>query len=193
MTVAFSESDISKIKVGQPATVTLDALTGVELAAHVSAISTLGTTSSSVVSYDATLTLDQHDSRVKPGMSASAAVVTGQASGVTLPSSAITGSAAVSTVNQLRNGKTVPTRVVVGLKGDSRTQIVSGLSAGAQVVVTTSLPSLSSAASSSGGTSGTLGGGGAARRFGGGGGGFGAGGFGGAGGVAGRAGGGAGG
>jgi hypothetical protein len=192
MTVAFSESDISKLKVGQPATVTLDALTGVELAAHVSAISTLGTTSSSVVSYDATLTLNQHDSRVKPGMSASAAVVTGQASGVTLPSSAITGSGAVSTVNELRNGKTVPTRVVVGLKGDSRTQIVSGLSAGAQVVVTTSLPSLSSSASSTAGTSGTLGGGAAARRFGGGG--FGAGGFGGAGGAgggfAGRAGGG---
>jgi macrolide-specific efflux system membrane fusion protein len=101
---------------------------------------------------------------------------------VTLPSSAITGSGAVSTVNELRNGKSVPTRVVVGLKGDSRTQIVSGLSAGAQVVVTTSLPSLSSTAGSSGGTSGTLGGGATGRRFGGGGFGGGAGGFGGAGG-----------
>lgn len=179
MTVAFSESDISKIKVGQPATVTLEALTGVKLSAHVSAISTLGTTSSSVVSYDATLTLDQHDSRVKPGMSASAAVITGQASGVTLPSSAINGSGSVSTVNELRNGKSVPTRVVVGLKGDSRTLIVSGLSAGAQVVVTTSLPSLSSSSSSSSssgtsGTSGTLGGATSRRP---GGGGFGAGGF----------------
>ena len=35
MTVAFSESDISKVQVGQPATITMDALTGVELAAHV--------------------------------------------------------------------------------------------------------------------------------------------------------------
>ena len=42
MTVAFSESDISKIKVGQPANVTLEALSGVELAAHVSAISRSG-------------------------------------------------------------------------------------------------------------------------------------------------------
>ena len=81
MTVAFSESDISKVHVGQPATVTLDALAGVELAAHVSSISLVGTTSSSVVSYDATLTLDQNDSRVKPGMSASASVITGQARG----------------------------------------------------------------------------------------------------------------
>ncbi len=61
MTVAFSESDISSVHVGQPATVTLDALAGVELAAHVSSISLVGTTSSSVVSYDATLTLDQND------------------------------------------------------------------------------------------------------------------------------------
>ena len=46
MTVAFSESDISKIAVGQPATVSLDALAGVELAAHVTQISTVGLTSS---------------------------------------------------------------------------------------------------------------------------------------------------
>ena len=85
MTVAFSESDISKVKVGQPATITMDALSGVELASHVSAISTVGTTSSGVVSYDATLTLDQTDSRVKPGMSASASVIVGQAQGVTVP------------------------------------------------------------------------------------------------------------
>jgi multidrug efflux pump subunit AcrA (membrane-fusion protein) len=155
MTVAFSESDISKIRAGQAATVTLEALTGVELAAHVSSVSTLATTSSSVVSYDATLTLDQRDSRVKPGMSASAAVVTGQAQGVTLPNSAVTGTGSLTTVDLLHNGKTSSTRVVVGLRGDSRTQIVSGLSAGDQVVVTTTLPSLSS--SSSTGSSGTLG------------------------------------
>jgi membrane fusion protein, macrolide-specific efflux system len=187
MTVAFSESDIGKVKVGQPANVTLDALSGVELAAHVTSISTLGTTSSSVVSYDATLTLNQHDSRVKPGMSASAAVITGQASGVNLPNSAVTGTGSASRVNVMRNGKQVSTPIVVGLVGDSRTQIVSGLSAGQQVVVTTTLPSLSSSSAGSSSSGGTLGGatgaggfggagglgGGAARRLlGGGGGGF---------------------
>ncbi len=185
MTVAFSESDISKIKVGQPATVTLDALTGAQLGGRVTSISTLGTSSSSVVSYDATLTLDQHDSRVKPGMSASAAVITGQASGVNLPTSAVTGtSGSVSHVNVLKNGRPVSTAVVVGLVGDSRVQIVSGLRSGQQVVVTETLPSLSSSSASSG-SSGTLGGtsrlgggagfGGVGRLLGGGG--FGGGGF----------------
>jgi hypothetical protein len=164
MTVAFSESDISKVAVGQPATVTLDALAGVELAAHVSAISLVGTTSSSVVSYNATLTLDQNDSRVKPGMSASASVIVGQASGVTVPNAAVTGSGSLATVDMLKNGKTVSQQVVVGLRGDSRTQIISGLNAGDQVVITIALPSLGSTSTTGSGTgalgSGRLGGGG---------------------------------
>jgi macrolide-specific efflux system membrane fusion protein len=157
MTVAFSESDISKVQVGQPATVTLDALAGVQLAAHVSSISPVGTTSSSVVSYDSTLTLDQNDSRVKPGMSASAAVTVGQAEGVNLPNQAVSGTGSLATVNVLRDGKTAPQQVVVGLRGDTRTQIISGLNAGDQVVITIALPSLSSTSNTGG--AGTLGGG----------------------------------
>jgi multidrug efflux pump subunit AcrA (membrane-fusion protein) len=147
MTVAFSESDISKVKVGQPATVTLDALTGVELGAHVSAISTVGTTSSSVVSYNATLTLDQTDSRVKPGMSASASVVVAQAQGVNVPNSAVSGTGSIATVTLVRNGKQTQQQVAVGLRGDNRTQIVSGLNAGDQLAVTTTLPPLTSGTS----------------------------------------------
>jgi membrane fusion protein, macrolide-specific efflux system len=152
MTVAFSESDISKVHVGQPATVTLDALPGVELAAHVSSISLVGTTSSSVVSYDSTLTLDQNDSRVKPGMSASASVIVAQAHGVTVPNQALSGSGSLATVNLMKNGKTVSQQVVVGLRGDTRTQIISGLKAGDQVVITIALPSLSSTSTTGSGT-----------------------------------------
>jgi multidrug efflux pump subunit AcrA (membrane-fusion protein) len=159
MTVAFSESDISKVKVGQSATVTLDALTGVELGAHVTAISTVGTTSSSVVSYSATLTLDQTDSRVKPGMSASASVIVSQAQGVTVPNSAVTGTGSVATVTLVSNGKKTQQQVAVGLRGNNRTQIVSGLKAGDQLAVTTTLPALTSATSTTAtGGSGTLGG-----------------------------------
>jgi membrane fusion protein, macrolide-specific efflux system len=179
MTVALSESDISTVKVGQPATVTIDAISGLELGAHVSSISTVGTSSSGVVSYDATLTLDQTDSRVRPGMSASASVIVGEAQGVTVPNQAVTGAGTLGTVNVLRNGKTVPEQVIVGLRGDSRTQVVHGLSAGQQLVITIALPSVGSSTGASG-ASGTLGGG----RFGGGfGGGLGAARFGGGGGI----------
>ncbi len=158
MTVALSESSISQVHVGQPATITMDALTGVELASHVTAISTVGTTSSGVVSYNATLTPDQSDPRIKPGMSASASVVVGQAQGVTVPNQAITGTSSLGTVQVLKNGKTTAQQVIVGLRGDSRTQIISGLSAGQQVVITIALPSLGSSTSTSSGSSGTLGG-----------------------------------
>ncbi len=184
VTVPFDESDISKLKVGQPATVTFDALTGVELGAKVSSISTLGTTSDDVVSYDATLTLTQRNAQVKPGMTASAAVIYRQASGVTLPNSAVPGTSNLATVNVTAGGKTTATQVIVGVRGDSRTQIVKGLSAGQQVVVTETLPSTKTASSSSS-SSGTLGatssGFGGAVGGGFGGGGFGGGGFGGAG------------
>jgi membrane fusion protein, macrolide-specific efflux system len=190
MTVAFSESDINKVKLGQTATVTPDALSGVELGAHVTAISPVGTTSNGVVSYDATLTLDQTDSAVKAGMSAAAAVIVSQAQGVNVPNAALSGTGSLATVTVLQNGKQTQQQVAVGLRGDNRTQIISGLSAGEQVVIKTILPPLgSSTTSTTGGSTGTLGGTGArppgfgAGGGGGGGGGFGGGGFGGGGGA----------
>jgi multidrug efflux pump subunit AcrA (membrane-fusion protein) len=170
MTVAFSESDITSVKVGQTATVSIDALSGVELGAHVTSISPVGTTSSNVVSYDATLTLDQNNTKVRPGMSATATVITAQAQGVTVPNQAVTGSGSVGTVDVMKSGKTVTQQVVVGLRGSSRSQIISGLTSGEQLQVTETLPALgtTSTTSSSTSSSGTLGGGG----FGGGGGGL---------------------
>jgi multidrug efflux pump subunit AcrA (membrane-fusion protein) len=181
MSVSLSESDISDVKVGQAATVSIDALTGVELAAQVSSISPMGTNSDGVVSYDVILTLTQSNPQVKPGMSASASIVTAQASGVTLPNAAVSGTGSLTTVQLLSGGKTTSHEVVVGLRGDSHTQIISGLSAGQTVMVRETLPALGTSAGTSGtSSSGTLGGGGVAgggglgRLFGGG---FGGGGF----------------
>ena len=177
MTVSFSESDVNKLKVGQAATVTPDALSGVQLGAHVTSISPVGTTSNNVVSYQATLTLDQNDSSVKPGMSASASVITGRAQGVNVPTAAVTGAGSLGTVTVVRNGKQTTQQVVVGLRGNSRAQIVSGLSTGDQVVIKTVLPPVTPATTGTTSSSGTLGGTGARPGgFGGGGGAFGGGG-----------------
>jgi macrolide-specific efflux system membrane fusion protein len=180
MTVALSESDVSKVKPGQTATVTLNALTGVELAAHVSAISTVGTASSGVVSYDTTLTLDQKNPQVKPGMSASGSIIVAQAHGVNVPNSAVAGTGSVATVTLVSNGHKTQRQVAIGLRGSSRTQIVAGLSAGQQLAVTTILPPLTSGTTTSSTGSGTLGGTSVRPGFGGGGFPGGGGGFGGA-------------
>jgi macrolide-specific efflux system membrane fusion protein len=70
----------------------------------------------------------------------------------------VTGTGSLGTVTLDKNGKDVTQQVVVGLRGDSRTQIISGVSAGDQLVITIVLPSLSSTSTSGSSGSGTLGG-----------------------------------
>jgi len=161
--VPFTESDIGKVKAGQSATVTVDALSNLELAAHVTNVSLLATTSGSVTSYDVTLTLDQNDSQLKPGMSATAQVVVSQAEGaISVPSTAISRTGGESTVTIVKNGKDVVTPVVTGVVGDSSTQILSGVQVGQQLVITTRTnlgsTTTGTAATGLGGAAGGLGG-----------------------------------
>ncbi len=173
LVVALSESEIGNVKVGQIATVTVEALEGRKLAAHVSEVATLSTSSSGVVSYDVTFQLDQMEPGLKPGMSATAEVVVKQAEGVNVPTTAIS----ADSVTVVRGGKDVRQRVVTGLAGNTSTIILSGLKAGETVVLpaatsTSSSTSLTSRLSRLAGGSGGLGGGaGGGGGFGGGGGG----------------------
>jgi macrolide-specific efflux system membrane fusion protein len=173
----FSETDAAKLRVGQAATVTVDALPGQQLAAHVIAIDTNATVASSVVTYNVTFAIDNTTSRLKPGMSATVSVVTAEEDNVVhVPTSAVSGSGSNATVTVLRAGKQVSVPVVAGITGDSSTAIISGLASGSTVV----LPSVSIQSTSSGtaSTGGTGGGGARTGRVGGG---FGGGGLGGGG------------
>jgi multidrug efflux pump subunit AcrA (membrane-fusion protein) len=127
----LSESEIGDVKDGQMATVSVEALQGRKLAAHVSEVALLSTTNSGVVSYDVTFHLDQMESGLRPGMSATAEVVVKQEEGVNVPTSAISGGA----VTVIDNGKYVRRRVVTGLAGNSSTIILSGLNAGERVAL----------------------------------------------------------
>jgi multidrug efflux pump subunit AcrA (membrane-fusion protein) len=167
LVVALSESEISHVKVGQIATVTVEALEGRKLAAHVSEVAILSTSSSGVVSYDVTFQLDQMESGLKPGMSATAEVVVKQAEGVNVPTSAIS----ADSVTVVRGGKDVRQRVVTGLAGNSSTIILSGLKAGETVVLPEASSTSSSAASLTSRLGSRLGGGGLGGGGGGGGGG----------------------
>jgi multidrug efflux pump subunit AcrA (membrane-fusion protein) len=139
--VPLSESEIAHVHVGQPATITVEALEGLKLAAHVVSVSTLSTNNGGVVSYDVTFQLDQTGSGLKPGMSASAEVVVKQEEGVNVPTSAIS----AGSVTVVQNGKQTRRRVVTGLQGNSSTIILGGLRAGEQIA----LPLTSSSSSTS--------------------------------------------
>jgi multidrug efflux pump subunit AcrA (membrane-fusion protein) len=179
VTAAFAESDVAKLAIAQPATVTISALGSAELAAHVAAIDPIASSSSSVVQYTVTFALDRANKQLKPGMTATVAVTTAEKDNVLqVPSAAVTGSGRTARVTVQKNGVSQTVPVVAGLVGDSSTEIVSGLTAGETYVISTTVARQTGAAT---GTTTTP-----ATRAGGGLGGLGGGGFGGGGGFTGR-------
>ena len=149
MEVSFSESDIGKIKVGQPATVAVSSMEGTELAGRVIKVDVLPSegSSSGVVEYPATITLTQSAKGVRAGMSASAEVVVEQVgNALSVTSEAISSGPGGGSVTVLEDGKEVQRSVTTGLKGDETTQVLSGLKAGETVV----LPEITAAAGAEG-------------------------------------------
>lgn len=171
LVAGFAETDTAKLRVGQAATVTVDALPTTELAAHIIAIDGTATSSSGVVTYNVVFALDRTEPGLKSGMTANVDVVVGEADNVVnVPTAAVTGSGQNASVTVLRAGKQVRVPVVAGLQGDSSTAILSGLTAGQQVVLPQVVISSSSSSANTGGGGvnfGGLGGGARARFFGG--------------------------
>jgi multidrug efflux pump subunit AcrA (membrane-fusion protein) len=173
VTANVAETDVASVQTGQPATVTLNALTGKSFAAQVALISPTSTVVSNVVEYAVTLTItDQVPATVRPGQSAAISIVTGEASNALhVPSSAITqigGRSIVTIVGA--DGKRTVTPVTTGLVGTTDTQILSGLTQGEQVLVTLSGLTTSTTGRGFGGLGGGagLGGGGLGTGLGGG-------------------------
>lgn len=168
----FTEADVGRIKVGQAATVSFDALPGVTAAGKVTVVDPQPQTNNNVVQYAVTISLTDVPSTVRLGQTATAQVAVGKADDVlTVASSAVTTAGGQTTVTVLENGRQVVKRVEVGLKGDTTTEIKSGLQEGDQVV-----RPQASTTGEGGGIQFPGGGGGFGRGFGGGGGGGGGGG-----------------
>ncbi|RJQ84076.1 efflux RND transporter periplasmic adaptor subunit [Amycolatopsis panacis] len=162
---SIAEIDVSKVKAGQQSTVTLNALPDKPIQASVSKVDLTPTTSGSVVSYGAQLTLTNPPSGLRPGQSASVVVTVAEADNVlSVPAAAVQTTGTTSTVTVQQNGNTVPRQVEIGVRGEATVEIKSGLSEGDSVVMTAASPSATSG--TSGQRSGGLGG------FGGGQGGF---------------------
>lgn len=187
-TISLNEVDIAKIKMGQKATLTFDAIDGLTLTGEVVEIDSVGTVSQGVVSYNIQISLDIDDARVKPGMSVSATVITDSAQDViVVPSSAIKTQNGISYVQTFSSplapvatgaqgspSTVLPaqTEVVTGLVGDTDTEITSGLKEGdiivtktiANAIVATTKSTTPSILNAVGGGGNRGGGGGAAFR-----------------------------
>jgi|GEM_PF-890060 multidrug efflux pump subunit AcrA (membrane-fusion protein) len=173
VTVAITEVDIPNIKVNAPATLTFDSLPNKTFAGHVINMDTIGTTTSDVTTYNAEVQLEDIDSAMRPGMSASASIITNRKDHVLLvPVGAVkTSSNGQATVTVMKNGIATPTDVTTGLSNDLETEIVSGLNYGDVITLGTTTTSGTSGSNSSsslfGGNNRGGGGAGAIRAFGG--------------------------
>ena len=87
--ITVNEVDASKIKVGQKATLTFDALPNISIAGTVASVNSVGTVSQGVVSYSVVIGFDTQNTSVMPGMSMTADIITGTETGLVVPSSAV--------------------------------------------------------------------------------------------------------
>jgi HlyD family secretion protein len=135
--VPFEESDAAKVAPNQKVNVTFDAIPDLTRAGTVVSVAPAGSNISSVINYYVTIVLNETDPRLKDGQTAQARVITNQVDDVlTVPNSAVRKRGDQSTVTAIDvNGAQQQVRFQAGLVGDDRTQVISGLREGQQVVL----------------------------------------------------------
>ena len=138
--ISLNEVDVSKIKVGQKATITFDAIEGLSIIGEVAEIDSVGAITQGVVTYGVKIGFDTQDEKVKPGMSVSAAIITDAKQNVLLvPNSAVKQQGDTAYVEIFAGETQTPRQQTVqaGLSNDTMTEISSGLNEGDQVVTQT--------------------------------------------------------
>ena len=137
----FAETDAAQVTEGDLAAVTFPAISGALTTGVVLSVDPMATTSasSSLVVFSVEVSMDSVPAGVQPGMSASISITTDEVSDVlAVPQSAIATIGEVSTVEVLQPDNTSLTaEVTLGLKGDSLTEITSGVTAGQILVIPT--------------------------------------------------------
>jgi macrolide-specific efflux system membrane fusion protein len=128
----FAESDVAKVKEGDEVEITFGAIPDETFTGKVRKIDLTATTSENVTTYGVEVEVVNAPSELREGASASITVTTASATNVlAVPTSAVTTNAqGESTVKLVKNGKSTSRTVQIGIKGDTYTEIKSGLSAG---------------------------------------------------------------
>jgi macrolide-specific efflux system membrane fusion protein len=155
VSASVAEADATKLKVGQAADVSWNALPGATATAKLASVDPTATTSNNVVTYGVVFSLDQLPNGVRAGQTVQLSVTVGRVDNVVnVNSAALTTLGTRHTVTVLRNGQQVVTPVQVGLIGDQAVEITSGIQVGERVVVKTSTTSPSGGNGAPGGARG---------------------------------------
>ena len=162
VTTTIGIDDVDSVKEGDTAHVTIDGVS-TSLTGKVTEIGVMNTsgTSGTTTTYPVTVLLDPTSKALYDGAGATVSIDVGTArDALTVPTSAVHSVGRLDTVTVLADGRTSVQRVTVGIAGDDRVQIRSGLKAGQQVVLANldeAVPSSDSSTTGFGG--GTFGGG----------------------------------
>jgi HlyD family secretion protein len=135
--VPFGEADAATITPNQKVSVTVDAIPDLSMTGTVLSVAPSGTAVSGVVSYYVTVIMSGNDTRLKDGQTVRATVVTEEIGNVlTVPTAAVRQENGRPTVTVVEPGGTQrPVPFEAGVAGANRTQVLSGLREGQQVLL----------------------------------------------------------
>jgi HlyD family secretion protein len=125
----LAEADLSKVKLGNSAIITLDAYGDQEFKAVVTRIDPAATNEGGVSRYGVLLTFNEKDDRLKVGLTANAKIVSEVRENVlTLPASYVQVKLGKATVNLVNGSSTETHEVEIGIRSDKgKVEILKGL------------------------------------------------------------------
>jgi RND family efflux transporter MFP subunit len=158
--ISLNEIDAAKVKVGQNAILTFDALPDLKIKGKVIEISATGTKEQGVVSYDIKISLEEENKDIKPDMSVDAEIIVDKKANVLLvPSAAVKKDKGGNYVEIVKNYKldkknlfkpvAIPQNLIekryikTGISNDEYTEILEDLNEGEIIVVKTINPQAS--------------------------------------------------
>ena len=125
--VKVSEVDINNVSIGQPVTLSFDAILGKEYHGKVAEVTQAGTEDQGVVNFTVSVELTDADSMVKPGMTAAVNIVVNEMKDVLLiPNRAVRVVNGQRVVYVLTDGKPVQKDISLGASSDTASVLASG-------------------------------------------------------------------
>lgn len=133
--ISLTEIDVPKVKIGNKATVTFDAIPDKTFTGKIISIDTVGSVSSNVTTYPTVIQLDFQSPQILPNMGAAANIILQTKDNVLLvPNAAVQSANGSKFVRVMKNGTLSQVPVETGLSSDSQTEIISGITEGDTVV-----------------------------------------------------------
>jgi HlyD family secretion protein len=134
ITASVNEVNIPRMRVGQKAKIVFDALPDKTFMGTVDAIDSVGIKTQGAITYNARVVVDDLTEDIKPSMTASITIETSKKENViTVPNSAIVREDEKFFIQRKSDKQGQLTEVILGLKGLTKTEVVSGISVGDRI------------------------------------------------------------